>query len=113
LPYFSIPLATVINNELGESGEFLGELIVSATKEKIVMLELEAPEIPEDKLLSAVELAHQEICYLIGFFEYIANSLRIKKEEREINHLAERTAVEFEEKVKVCLTRIFRDPNYS
>ncbi|CAG8807341.1 174_t:CDS:2, partial [Racocetra persica] len=72
------PASTVI------SSEFAGELVVSATKEKIVMLEVEAPETTEEALISAVAAAHQEIRYLIGFFEYIANSLRVKKIKPEI-----------------------------
>ncbi|CAG8606196.1 4757_t:CDS:2 [Ambispora gerdemannii] len=59
------------------------ELIVSASEEKIIMLEAGAQEIREEKLQQAIKLAHQEIQLLIGFFQHIANSLGVKKEKME------------------------------
>jgi polyribonucleotide nucleotidyltransferase len=59
------------------------ELIVSATEEKIVMLESGAQEVSNEELSKAIEFAHHEIHLLIGFFQHIANSLGIKKGETE------------------------------
>jgi polyribonucleotide nucleotidyltransferase len=90
LPYFTIPSATVFissewekNFVLGPSLENSLELIVSATEEKITMLEVEAHEVSEEKLAKSIEIAQQEIRYLIGFFQYIANGLGGKKKNLE------------------------------
>ncbi|CAG8731124.1 8739_t:CDS:2 [Racocetra fulgida] len=71
--------------------QFSGELIISATEEKIVMVEAKIPEISEEKLFSILEKSHQEIGYLIGFFRYIANKKfrrqLIRESEEEITDL--------------------------
>ncbi|CAG8616157.1 10544_t:CDS:1, partial [Paraglomus brasilianum] len=59
------------------------ELIVSATEEKITMLEAGAQEISEQELERAISFAHQEIKLLTGFFQHITNSLGVKKEKKE------------------------------
>ncbi|RHZ35396.1 polyribonucleotide nucleotidyltransferase [endosymbiont GvMRE of Glomus versiforme] len=89
LPFFSTPLAAVIVSQeeknfiCNPSNEKLNslplELIVSATKEKIVMIEARAQEIDRKELEKAVEFAHQEIQTLIEFFQNIANTLNVKK----------------------------------
>ena len=68
------------NNKLDNSPL---ELIVSATEEKITMLEAGAQEISENDLEQAISFAHQEIQILIGFFQHITNSLGVKKEKKE------------------------------
>jgi polyribonucleotide nucleotidyltransferase len=93
LPFFSTPLAAVIVGQkekefvCNPSNEKLDnsplELIVSATEEKITMLEAGAQEISETELEKAIEFAHQEIQLLIGFFQHIARSLGVKKEKIE------------------------------
>jgi len=92
LPYFHTPLGAVIIGQEDENflcnpnSEKLNnsplELIVSATEEKIVMLEAGAQEIKEEELEKAIQLAQKEIQVLIGFFQYIAKSLGIKKEKQ-------------------------------
>ena len=47
------------------------ELIVSATEEKITMLEAGTQEISEAELEKAIAFAHQEIQLLIGFFQHM------------------------------------------
>jgi polyribonucleotide nucleotidyltransferase len=102
LPFFSTPLAAVIvgleedsficnpNNEKLKISQL--ELIISATEEKINMIEVRAQEIDEEKLEKAISFAHQENKVLIGFFEHIANSLGVKKkkiklkEKKEVNN---------------------------
>jgi polyribonucleotide nucleotidyltransferase len=94
LPFFNTPLAAVIvgleeesficnpNNEKLKISPL--ELIISATEEKINMIEVRAQEIDEEKLEKAISFAHQEAKVLIGFFEHIANSLGIKKKKIEL-----------------------------
>lgn len=91
MTYFQTPLATVIIGKEGEkficnpSNEKLNnsslELIISATEGKITMLDGGAQEISEGELERAIEFAQKEIQLLIGFFQHIANSLKVKKKE--------------------------------
>ncbi|CAG8511244.1 7135_t:CDS:2 [Ambispora gerdemannii] len=60
------------------------ELIVSATEEKVTMLEARAQEIRETELEKAIAFAHQKIQTLIGFFQHIASSLGVKKNKMEV-----------------------------
>jgi polyribonucleotide nucleotidyltransferase len=60
------------------------ELIVSATEEKITMLEAGAHEISEAELEKAITFAHQKIQVLIGLFQHIASSLGVKKNKTEV-----------------------------
>ncbi|WNE39939.1 MAG: Polyribonucleotide nucleotidyltransferase [Mycoplasmataceae bacterium] len=103
LSFFNTPLAAVIvgleeenficnpNNEKLKKSPL--ELIISATEEKINMIEVRAQEIDEGKLEKAISFAHQETKVLIGFFEHIANNLGVKKnkiepkEKKEINDI--------------------------
>jgi polyribonucleotide nucleotidyltransferase len=92
LPNFDIPLATVIQHYPNEEklakpvdfNSFSLELILSATEEKIVMLEAKGKEVKEEKILNLINSAHQEIRSLIGFFRAMANSLGIKKAATEV-----------------------------
>jgi polyribonucleotide nucleotidyltransferase len=94
LSFFNTPLASVIigleDNEFicNPSSERLKksplELIVSATEENVNMIEVQAQEIDEDKLMKAIAFAQQEIKVLIGFFQHIINSLGIKKDKIEL-----------------------------
>ncbi|KLL02485.1 MAG: polynucleotide phosphorylase [Mycoplasmataceae bacterium RC_NB112A] len=91
LPYFDIPLATVIKQVTEEENFsdstnpnlFSLELILSATEEKIVMLEAKGKEIKEDKMLSLIGSVHQEVQKIISFFRSISNQLGIKKTAKE------------------------------
>ena len=55
------------------------ELIITATKENIVMVELEAEEIAEKELERAVIFAQKQIQQLLHFFQQITDSLGISK----------------------------------
>jgi polyribonucleotide nucleotidyltransferase len=87
LPFFSTPLALVTVSELEKemvccsNQESEWELIISATEEKITMLEVEAKEISEEKLMTAVEFAYHEIRHLLGFFRYIITSQGANKKK--------------------------------
>jgi len=54
-------------------------LIITATKENIVMVELEAEEIAEKELERAVIFAQKQIQQLLHFFQQITDSLGISK----------------------------------
>jgi polyribonucleotide nucleotidyltransferase len=94
LPYFSTPLAAVIVSQEGNnlicnpSNDKLNssalELIISATEDKVTMLETRAQEIKETDLEKAIEFAHQKVRILIGFFQHIASSLGVKKSKMTV-----------------------------
>ena len=78
---FSGPTATTqvgqVNNELvfnptAEQKEASNlQLTVASTKEKVIMIEAGADEVPEDKMLEAIFAAHELNQKLIGFIETI------------------------------------------
>jgi len=123
LPYFRIPLAAVIvgkpegNFICNPSNEKLSnsplELIVSATEEKIVMLESGAQEVSNEELRKAIEFAHREIHLLIGFFQHIANSLGIKKGETEKKENFNDEDEWLAEKINLYLGETLLDSNLS
>ncbi len=57
------------------------DLIVTQTKEKTMMLEAGALELPEDKMLSAIERAHEENKKILKFIEDFAKKAGQKKDE--------------------------------
>ncbi|CAG8472150.1 2687_t:CDS:2 [Scutellospora calospora] len=91
--FFPFPTAVIIGQE---EKDFIGnpskeklvnsplELIVSATEEKITMLEAGTQEISEAELAQAIAFAQQKIQILIGFFQHIASSLGVKKNKMEV-----------------------------
>jgi len=89
------------------------ELIVSATEEKVTMLEVGAQEISEIELEKAIEFAHQEIQLLIGFFQHIANSLGVKKEKVETKQEKGYNDRWLEEKGNSYLGKILLAPNFA
>lgn len=86
---FSSPVAGVIIGRINDefivnpSSELLEksslELIVSGTKDSIIMIESSSKEINEELLLEAISLAHQEIKKIISFQEEIINSISQEK----------------------------------
>lgn len=123
MTFFSTPLAAVIISQEGKhficnpSQEKLEssslELIVSATEEKITMLEVGAREISEAELAQAITFAHQEIQVLIGFFQHIVNSLGIKKEKSQPKQEKKNTDKWLEEKGNHYLGEVLLAPNLS
>ena len=69
----------VCNPSIIELGESSFELIITTTRENIVMAELEAEEITEKELNKAVNFAQEKIKQILRFFQQIANSLNIHK----------------------------------
>ncbi|CAG8742970.1 25190_t:CDS:1, partial [Racocetra persica] len=89
------------------------ELIVSATEEKIAMLEAGAQEISETELTQAITFAHQEIKVLIGFFQHIANSLGVKKEPKLVQSEKKTSDQWLEEKGNFYLGEVLLSPHLS
>jgi polyribonucleotide nucleotidyltransferase len=89
LSSFNQPLATVVisknqeeficNPSIAQLDESPFELIITTTKENIVMLELGAEEIAEKELEKAVIFAQKQNQQLLQFFQQIASSLNISK----------------------------------
>jgi polyribonucleotide nucleotidyltransferase len=115
LTSFSQLLATVVigknqekfvcNPSIIELGESSFELIITATRENIVMVELEAEEIDEKELNKAVNFAQEEIKQIIHFFQQIANSLNIHKKTFSIPQRA--TDEHWEKKINQEIEKIF------
>jgi polyribonucleotide nucleotidyltransferase len=55
------------------------DLVISATKKAVIMLEGGAKEVPEDTILKAIEQAHKESQKVIGLIEDLAKEVGTKK----------------------------------
>ena len=69
----------ICNPSIVQLDESSFELIITASKENIVMVELEAEEIAEKELEKAVIFAQKQIQQLLHFFQQIADSLGVSK----------------------------------
>lgn len=82
-------------------------LTVAASMEKIVMIEAGANEVPEEKMLEAIEFGHAEIKKIVSFISDIQKEIGKKKfefESMEVDHdLFEGICEMAEEKVKFAL----------
>lgn len=86
----------VTNPLLGELENSDLDLVVSATKDAIVMIEMGGNQVPEAKILDAVEYSQGEIKKLIDFIEKFAKEAGKKKEKVE----KKKVDVSLESKVK-------------
>lgn len=59
------------------------DLVVSSTKDAVVMIEAGAKEVPEDKMLEAIALAQKESQSLIKFISDFAKEAEVEKEKIE------------------------------
>ena len=64
-------------------------LVVSGTKEAIMMVEAGANEVPEDTMLDAIMFAHEEIKKLIEFIEEVIAEVGKPKKEIELYKIPE------------------------
>ena len=74
--------------EQRERSEML--VTVAGTKEKVVMIEAAANEVPEDKMLSGIKFAHKTIIELCGFIDSIKAEIGKEKfdyEHHDIDHV--------------------------
>lgn len=65
----------IINPTLAQREKSDLELTVAATREKVVMIEAGAKEVPEDVMLNAIKVAHEEIKKLCDFIDEMANEV--------------------------------------
>ena len=76
-------------------------LTVASTKEKVIMIEAGANELPEEKMIEAIYLAHETNQQIIGFFESIIAECGKEKHSYESSAIPE---VVFE-KMKTVVTQ--------
>lgn len=86
----------VINPASSQREKSLMDLIVSGTKDAIMMVEAGAHEVPEEQMLEAIMFAHEHIKQLVEFQEKIVEE--IGKEKIEV--LVEEIDSELESKVR-------------
>ena len=73
------------------------DLVVSGTKDAIMMVEAGANEVPEDVILSAILAAHEEIKILVDFQEEIIQAVGKEKMQVELFEPDEEIAAEIRE----------------
>ena len=96
-------------------------LTVASTKEKVIMIEAGANELPEEKMIEAIYLAHETNQQIIGFFESIIAECGKEKHSYESSAIPEvvfekmKTVVTPEEMEKAVFTdeKQERDVNIS
>ncbi|MDR0947317.1 MAG: polyribonucleotide nucleotidyltransferase, partial [Ruminococcus sp.] len=97
----------VLNPTLAQRAKNDLNLTVAASKEKIVMIEAGANEVPDDIMLRAIETGHDEIKKIVAFIDSIVAEIGKKKFEfqsMEVDHdLFDAICELSEEKVKVAL----------
>jgi polyribonucleotide nucleotidyltransferase len=75
----------VINPGLEQREKSDLHLVVSGTKDAIMMVEAGANEIPEETILDAIMFAHEEIKEIVAFIEEVV--AEVGKEKMEVAHL--------------------------
>ncbi|EKD64663.1 MAG: hypothetical protein ACD_50C00332G0008, partial [uncultured bacterium] len=75
----------LINPRITESQFSELDLVVTAIKDKVLMLEAGAAQIPEDKMLEAIEKAQEENKKIIDFIENFAAKIGQEKEKVEVD----------------------------
>ena len=79
----------VVNPSLAQREESSMHLVVSGTKEAIMMVEAGAQEVPEDTILDAIMFAHEEIKKIVEFIEQIVAEVGKPKMEIELYKVPE------------------------
>ena len=79
----------VVNPSLAQREESSMHLVVSGTKEAIMMVEAGAQEVPEDTILDAIMFAHEEIKKIVEFIEEIVKEVGKPKMEIELYKVPE------------------------
>ncbi|MCB6992602.1 polyribonucleotide nucleotidyltransferase [bacterium 210820-DFI.6.37] len=74
----------VVNPSLAQREASDMHLVVSGTKEAIMMVEAGANEVPEDIILDAIMFAHEEIKKIVSFIEAIVAEVGKPKKELEL-----------------------------
>ncbi len=79
----------IVNPTLKQREESTMHLVVSGTKEAIMMVEAGADEIPEDVMLDAIMFAHEEIKKIIVFIDEIIDEIGKEKMAVELYQIPE------------------------
>ena len=79
----------VVNPSLKQREESSMHLVVSGTKEAIMMVEAGANEVPEETILDAIMFAHEEIKKIVEFIEEIVKEVGKPKMEIELYQVPE------------------------
>ena len=90
----------VINPTYEQREKSLMHLVVSGTKDAIVMVEAGAKEVPEETILDAIVYAHQYIKQIVEFIEGIVKEVGVPKAEVVLHEIDK----ELEEKVRAYAT---------
>ena len=86
----------IVNPDCEQREKSVLDLTVSGTKDAVMMVEAGANEVPEDQMLKAILLAHEEIKKIVAFIEDITSKIGKPKAEVEVY----KPAAEVEEQVK-------------
>ncbi|MBQ7918190.1 MAG: polyribonucleotide nucleotidyltransferase, partial [Clostridia bacterium] len=106
----------IVNPTVAELEASTIDLVVSGTKEAILMVEAGAKEVSEELMLDAIMFAHEEIKKQVAFIEKIVAELKVEKTTKiafdeipdEINNAVREYAKEKVEKVFECYDREVR-----
>lgn len=79
----------VVNPTLEQREKSSMHLVVSGTREAIMMVEAGADEVPEETMLDAIMFAHEEIKNLVEFIENIVSEVGKSKQEVELYKIPE------------------------
>ena len=79
----------VVNPSLAQREESSMHLVVSGTKDAIMMVEAGANEVPEETILDAIMFAHEEIKKIVEFIEAIVAEVGKPKMELELYKVPE------------------------
>ena len=90
----------VVNPGNGEKAVSDLLLTVASTKEKVIMIEAGANELPEDKMIEAIHLAHDVNQQIIGFFESIIEECGKEKHSYVSSAIPEELFAKMKEVVK-------------
>lgn len=90
----------VVNPGNGEKAVSDLLLTVASTKEKVIMIEAGANELPEDKMIEAIYLAHDVNQQIIGFFESIIEECGKEKHNYVSSAIPEELFAKIKEVVK-------------
>ena len=108
----------IINPDLEQRAKSDLDLTVAATKEKVCMIEAGANEVPDETMLEAIKMAHEEIKKVISFIEEIKKEIGKKKASYKSfdvpAEMFEELKEHFNEKVYAALQttdKVVRDEN--
>ena len=79
----------IVNPSLAQREESCMHLVVSGTKDAIMMVEAGANEVPEETILDAIMFAHEEIKKIVEFIEEIVKEIGKPKMELELYKVPE------------------------